>query len=1102
MSIQHRSLANVWQHLQGRRDTANILREIIGQQSLSLSLQNDDSQGLERSIQPIIWIKTIYDLERCYLSGIATGVSECPPYVLSCLLPPELLFSSILHLIKTKTRLFPSETALQTREFTRPRHILAQTLLSGLRLVLLRKESIAAHDKRRLQAAINAAWQNDRLHDVERFVVLEVFTAVLDSLNGPARKNAYIQDWANARLPMYTSGLYPLEIRPETFVPSLIHGTSEEDWIDAYWAIFDVMWAVESAITQRCIDTRRQTGAFASDQIEADADEILEQLDQTRTSLLISIFHITGPMEASSALLGSLATTLLDWNEDLDNFLLRQDSLLHRRSLTRPKPSRLQSYGRNIHELSLYYESAFKALAEWLSSRQSEYQQLSVRRDGLTSNYMQDMVKDWVRIMSSPDADTQSLDLNGPLLPIYIVDCPKLHAIPKTLLEYKLRWTDKWAYSSMKENSPIVYWKEGVQCPSCGGDDKIRRARLIEPFQHLATALDNFQPDEHSLSQHSQVNSSSWYEANSISATESDSAGTGVQSQPHQISVFVQATGPKGLQQPPDYTESPISPNTSPLVVQRSQGSEYVDFPVSPLSESLNVPIPIASRLSVELPIPVRTPSVTIPETILDNSSTSALSEVSSLYLNSPSTESMTSSSSPGKAKTSSRTVRIANSMRRRPTSKAKEAFPLPKDPCFVFSASGHTLLLWGNGANHLIRFDIPSNDLAAIQGCKYEIAGIETSAAGNHKVAVIAASRLQKRRLVIFDGMTLTPEHETELEVSGRLGDWCLAVSRNDKLVAISMSDNIQIYEIEDDGIRLVSFHHQIHAHELRGGVSLQRTIPIGRPKSEESDHAPQRIETGWFGTQGKGLSSIEAAEEHQRQSAIVSRKLYFSTDSKRLVVATQLGDHCVYVDVWDCTREPVSTISEHSRSFKMPPWTLNDGDLTSVFYDSMRRNAIVTAFLGKEYPLLIPFPGYESLQNETYSTKVVHAAQSPSGLTIVVANAMTEIIYFEYTSKGALSARKLKKSSSKISNSVFKPGAIALAMPLENNLQCFWIKDGKCMLRTVNIGPTETFQDYDIRPHYDRLMSLTTKPIIAKAPSLMIPELEAGNMGFTFDR
>lgn len=392
-----------------------------------------------------------------------------------------------------------------------------------------------------------------------------------------------------------------------------------------------------------------------------------------------------------------------------------------------------------------------------------------------------------------------------------------------------------------------------------------------------------------------------------------------------------------------------------------------------------------------------------------------------------------------------------------------------------------------------MVRFDIPSNDTSAIQGCRYEVPGIEMVAAGNHKCAVIAAGGMSKRRLIIFDGHSLTPEFETELEFSGRLSQACLAVSKNDKYVATSLNDSMQLFSLED-GIKSVAFHHQIHVYELRGGVSHKRTVSVVRTTSDDAlGDDSDRGESGWFGSHSRGLSSKEKAEEQQRQTAIISRKIYFSTDSKRLAVATQLGDHCVYVDVWDCTREPVGTLCEHSRSFKMPPWTLNDGDLTGVFYDSLRRCALVTAFLGKEYPVLIPFPGYDLLQNETYSTKVVHAAQSPSGASFVAVNAMTEIVQFEYNAKGNLSPRKLKKSANKISTSVFKPGAIALAMPLENILQIFWIRDGKCMLRTVKIGSSETFKDYDIRPHYDRLMSMRNKAVIARAPSLMIPELAA---------
>lgn len=94
-----------------------------------------------------------------------------------------------------------------TREFTRPRHVLAQTILSGLRLLLLRKESVKGNDQRRLQNAINQAWSEDRLHGVERFIVSELFAEVLNALSEPARENPYAREWANAKLPAYAAGL-------------------------------------------------------------------------------------------------------------------------------------------------------------------------------------------------------------------------------------------------------------------------------------------------------------------------------------------------------------------------------------------------------------------------------------------------------------------------------------------------------------------------------------------------------------------------------------------------------------------------------------------------------------------------------------------------------------------------------------------------------------------------------------------------------------------------------------------------------------------------------------------------------------------------------
>ena len=891
----------------------------------------------------------------------------------------------------------------------------------------------------------------------------------------------------------------------ETFVTPLIHGTMEEDWVYAYWVLHDCLWAVECAISQRILDLRRQSGVLGSDQISIDTDEILEQLWHTRTSLVISIFHVTGPMVPNQALLDSLAITLLSWDDDLDSFLSRQDSLLQlQRAPTQPSPNRAHNYSKHVSDLSPYHEAAVTSFASWLSDRKSDYEQFSMKRTGITASNMQDIVKDWVVKIATPNTETLSKNGEAGNLPVFIVDCPKLHAISKKSLEHKLRWCDRFALESVQGNSPIIHWKEGIPCPSCTGGEKIKSARLIEPFQILAAALESSQPADHCPSQYSAGDSGS-YDAASTSHSTSDT-GSIVPSLTSNSGISLNQTShgertsdsdiqkPSFLQ-PPMYTESPVSPTTYDPFHSHSIGSS-IESPVSPIHESLNVPIvlPIASRLSIDLPIPVRTPSIRSKAEAESASMPAELPSGSFQNMFKP-TNSVRSTPSFSKLK-SSRTMRIGSSFRRKSSTKELEhQTPLPKEPCFAFSSAGHSLLLWEKGGHYLVRFDVPSNDASAIQGCRYEVAGIEAVAAGNHKCAIVVATGLSTRRLVIFNGIDVKAEAEIDLDLNGKPGETCLTISRNDKFAAISLNEEILVFALDGGSIKRLTFHHEINIFEMRAGYAHRRTIPVGRVASNDTASVLNGTEgsgAGWFGGQGRGLSSQEKAEEEQRQTAIISRKINFSSDSRTLVVATQLSSHCIYIDAWDCTKDPITAISDLSRSFRMPPWTLNDGDLTSVFYNSAKEIAHVTAFLAKEYPLLVPIPGHDNLQNETYSTKIVQAAQSPTGESFTVVNAMTEIIQFEYTARGTLSPRKLKKASSKISQGVFKPGAIALAMPVENVLQMFWVKDGKCMLRSVKIGSVEQSHDHDIRPHYDRLMSLKTKPVIARAPSLLIPELD----------
>jgi hypothetical protein len=204
---QHSNLATVWEHLLGRDDLPKVLCEIIGQHALQSTLIEREPQSNHKAHDCIIWIKVIFDLQRCYMIGHPTSASDTSSRVSTCLLPPDLLLSSTLYLISVKSRMTSNETVLVTQEFVHRRLILAQAILSGLRLLLWHKECISPHDKWRLQTAITEAWKDDHMQDLECCIVQQIFPAMMDVMKDSNHVDMYRIERANTGLPTYDSGL-------------------------------------------------------------------------------------------------------------------------------------------------------------------------------------------------------------------------------------------------------------------------------------------------------------------------------------------------------------------------------------------------------------------------------------------------------------------------------------------------------------------------------------------------------------------------------------------------------------------------------------------------------------------------------------------------------------------------------------------------------------------------------------------------------------------------------------------------------------------------------------------------------------------------------
>lgn len=178
--MSHQHLAAVWDQLQGRHDVANILREIIGQHVADLAvlqLQEDLVAHVESLMRPVAWIKVIFDLQRAYLQA-TSGKENSASHGL---LPSETVFSTLMYLIQVKSRLFPTQT-LTIREFAKYRYFTGQTLLSGLRLLLLLNEYLPASKKSNLERAVTAVWQHARLPESEQFLIFDLLPSAIDCI--------------------------------------------------------------------------------------------------------------------------------------------------------------------------------------------------------------------------------------------------------------------------------------------------------------------------------------------------------------------------------------------------------------------------------------------------------------------------------------------------------------------------------------------------------------------------------------------------------------------------------------------------------------------------------------------------------------------------------------------------------------------------------------------------------------------------------------------------------------------------------------------------------------------------------------------------------
>lgn len=184
--MSHPLVAAVWEQL-GRRDLANILREIIGEHAAEIAVSqiHDGTQAakVESLTRSVFWIRAIFDLQRTYLQGLRS-IHDRQSSFLHYLLPSDVILSAVMYLVHVKTSLFPC-TATTAQDLMRHRHFLVHTLLAGIRLLLLRGENLSPDAKFNMERAIRSAWQDPDLSGMERYLVSDLLPKAINSIGSP-----------------------------------------------------------------------------------------------------------------------------------------------------------------------------------------------------------------------------------------------------------------------------------------------------------------------------------------------------------------------------------------------------------------------------------------------------------------------------------------------------------------------------------------------------------------------------------------------------------------------------------------------------------------------------------------------------------------------------------------------------------------------------------------------------------------------------------------------------------------------------------------------------------------------------------------------------
>ncbi|KAM7188481.1 hypothetical protein V8F33_010631 [Rhypophila sp. PSN 637] len=159
------------------------------------------------------------------------------------------------------------------------------------------------------------------------------------------------------------------------------------------------------------------------------------------------------------------------------------------------------------------------------------------------------------------------------------------------------------------------------------------------------------------------------------------------------------------------------------------------------------------------------------------------------------------------------------------PSSLTQRQNSIPEDLCFCFSVVGTALLLWRKRqTDHLVKLILPfSNGQKLSLGSRNSLNNIKLVGAGNHLVAVVVSQENKVGyELCCFD--KYARRFETQLPDPGGLLPTAITVSRDDGKMAICCGGTVLIYEmVENIGPKLAG---SVPAHSRGSSLAANRRL------------------------------------------------------------------------------------------------------------------------------------------------------------------------------------------------------------------------------------------------------------------------------------